>query len=489
MNKSIELAGRYKWVGFGLIRGVQFSLFNSGKLFPMLLDQRIANDQFNTTSLIFIIVSCLLIALLFRDDRPQLRRVLSFAATAFILLGLFLLAFGFALSSLMHEYIFFIAGGLCGAGFSTLTVLWLASFVGSEDPRKATSIVLAFLFGSVLSLLFIVMPTEFGLVFACISIALACFMYNCPEQSLDIDIKERESALKGVSATLSFVAIPLVVACVMQVIFLASSQIAFLGSYGFKYSNIAISIAMLIASLALTLYIVLRGKQLETLNLTSVVVVLVGTSLLLLPFQIDQTGYDVFFTAIAQFCNTVSYINLVLIGVHAIYELKGKPITFFAITEGCFRLVGLLGIQISIRFLNQSFDDAQIMLFVIACLYILGAFLLFVVRRQGNAKGSPVVSSSITMMGVAKMSEAQKKELSTLAEAAFKKRCEDIAAEALLTPRELEVLTMLSKGQSVARIGKDLSISINTVKSYMKMVYAKLDVHSKQELLDLFYGS
>lgn len=55
-----------------------------------------------------------------------------------------------------------------------------------------------------------------------------------------------------------------------------------------------------------------------------------------------------------------------------------------------------------------------------------------------------------------------------------------------LTNRESQVLELLVKGRSSTFIAKELYLSTNTVKSYSKNLYTKLEVHSKQELIDLF---
>lgn len=55
-----------------------------------------------------------------------------------------------------------------------------------------------------------------------------------------------------------------------------------------------------------------------------------------------------------------------------------------------------------------------------------------------------------------------------------------------LSARELEVVAMLLKGNSVAAISRKLFISENTTRGHTKRIYRKLDVHSRQELIDLF---
>ncbi len=64
-------------------------------------------------------------------------------------------------------------------------------------------------------------------------------------------------------------------------------------------------------------------------------------------------------------------------------------------------------------------------------------------------------------------------------------RCEAIAKAKRLTPRELEIMQLLCKGRTKAYIAETLYLTENTVKGHTKHIYTKLDVHSKQELMDL----
>jgi DNA-binding NarL/FixJ family response regulator len=50
-----------------------------------------------------------------------------------------------------------------------------------------------------------------------------------------------------------------------------------------------------------------------------------------------------------------------------------------------------------------------------------------------------------------------------------------------LTPREKDILTSLSKGNSFKLIAIDCDISIDTVRTHIKKIYEKLQVHSQTE--------
>ena len=53
-----------------------------------------------------------------------------------------------------------------------------------------------------------------------------------------------------------------------------------------------------------------------------------------------------------------------------------------------------------------------------------------------------------------------------------------------LTQRENEVLNLLSQGKSYASIADTLCLSVNTIKTHVKNIYEKLQVSSKEELIN-----
>ncbi len=69
--------------------------------------------------------------------------------------------------------------------------------------------------------------------------------------------------------------------------------------------------------------------------------------------------------------------------------------------------------------------------------------------------------------------------------ASIDENCQILGSANGLSAREIEVLQLLSKGRSKSYIAENLFISENTVRSHSKHIYAKLNVHSKQDILDL----
>ena len=66
---------------------------------------------------------------------------------------------------------------------------------------------------------------------------------------------------------------------------------------------------------------------------------------------------------------------------------------------------------------------------------------------------------------------------------------ERLEAQAGLTSREIEVFRLLADGRSLPYVQEHLFISEGTARTHIKHIYAKLGIHSKQELLDVVEGS
>lgn len=52
-----------------------------------------------------------------------------------------------------------------------------------------------------------------------------------------------------------------------------------------------------------------------------------------------------------------------------------------------------------------------------------------------------------------------------------------------LTKRETEILEQIANGKSRSKIAKDMFIDLETVKSHLKNIYSKLDVHSREDAI------
>lgn len=68
--------------------------------------------------------------------------------------------------------------------------------------------------------------------------------------------------------------------------------------------------------------------------------------------------------------------------------------------------------------------------------------------------------------------------------------CQNLAIGYGLTPREAEILALVALGRSAKYISEELMVSYNTTRTHVRHIYEKLNIHSKQELIDLvLFGS
>ena len=66
----------------------------------------------------------------------------------------------------------------------------------------------------------------------------------------------------------------------------------------------------------------------------------------------------------------------------------------------------------------------------------------------------------------------------------FMERCEDVAREYGLTKKETEVMVLIAKGRSAQRVQEIMGIAAGTVNTHLAHIYRKLNVHTRQEMLD-----
>ena len=64
-------------------------------------------------------------------------------------------------------------------------------------------------------------------------------------------------------------------------------------------------------------------------------------------------------------------------------------------------------------------------------------------------------------------------------------RSNELAVEYGLTERERGVFNLLAHGRNARFIQNELTVSCNTVKTHVSHTYAKLGVHTQQELIDM----
>lgn len=151
-----------------------------------------------------------------------------------------------------------------------------------------------------------------------------------------------------------------------------------------------------------------------------------------------------------------------------IQRKKLKTYVLFAFATACIRLSQLLFGMAGYWLGGASGSEAEGLYWIvtIAAVYGLSMLLLYLTRRRPSTD--------------------EKRVIVVTEEDRFAARAEELAAEYRITARESEIMLQLARGRSAAFIADELVCSPATVRTHMKNIYAKLGVHSKQELIDLF---
>ena len=103
----------------------------------------------------------------------------------------------------------------------------------------------------------------------------------------------------------------------------------------------------------------------------------------------------------------------------------------------------------------------------------------------GEGAGCDASAGASLVAGQAAAAAAMSAAESAAAIDLLEQRAEGLAAKRGLTPRETEILALLAHGRNAAFLQEKLVLSRNTVKTHVANIYAKLGVHSQQELIDL----
>jgi DNA-binding NarL/FixJ family response regulator len=100
-------------------------------------------------------------------------------------------------------------------------------------------------------------------------------------------------------------------------------------------------------------------------------------------------------------------------------------------------------------------------------------------RLQVAMSGEPVVSPAIARRVLAYF-----RSVASTIVAPSPSSPQPAPPPASLTPRETDVLRRLSHGNTLGEVARELDLSVNTVKTHVKNVYARLDVSSRIAAVD-----
>lgn len=185
--------------------------------------------------------------------------------------------------------------------------------------------------------------------------------------------------------------------------------------------------------------------------------------------------------AAADFCVTASYtafsILIMLILANMSYRYGISAIWLFGIERGVRALFSLLGRETETAlsgFEIASVPSEFVLNAIVILLVVAMTMILFSEKELSSRWGVTFLGGSDTG---GESVIVKKQELAN--------RCHDVAKQFGLSQREEEVLLLLAQRKTVGSIEKELFIANGTAKTHIRHIYRKLDIHSRDELVDM----
>ena len=260
-----------------------------------------------------------------------------------------------------------------------------------------------------------------------------------------------------------------------------STPLAQMASTGFV-AIVAKHAGEIVVALALLAWVVAFKRGLSFGRIWNLVLVLMATALIFAPYLDEALGGYLFtFVGVAQtFVIIILFLALADVARHSSYS----AIAVFAAGWLAYTFPFALG-DIFGESMQAFAPDATLAMAAIVWVLVIVTLLFF----DESSAGKRLIFTELNDGGdedtPAKRFGAQQQALNEEKAAdMLSLRCAVLAEELKLTPREHEILELMARGRSKTYIAEAFFISENTVRGHVKHLYAKLDVHSKQELVD-----
>jgi DNA-binding CsgD family transcriptional regulator len=423
------------------------------------------------------------IAVLRRSSLVQLRMTALSLVSLSYLIGYLLLFYSFLYSPAHASMLGFIGGALCGLGSVFLTIAWayLFSFYGLRDALLRLGILFALSATINTALMFVVPRTLLAIFLVLIVLGFVSPLARGSHKRVyaDTEVSRDSMQARGSDPSSNETRDP------------PATQEAFVSVFRRLFSVI---VGPFIGFLLFALTMAVRKVQVfdlvyaESLGAVSAAFIvaplcfwrsekpllpfiyqvflpcIVGLLILLNSFPADSPAQAIGAPGIYVFFGIIGL--LALASFTAAANAQEFPVALiFGLGLSSFAAISLIGLHFSkLPLVGDYFEE---ILPVLSTLYFIYLVL------------SPGVKAWHSMFIPAK------DETSSAPGENLEGRCEQLSLSCGLSPRESEIMLFIGRGYSPAFIAKKLFLSDSTVRSHVKNIYRKLNVNSREDLLQL----
>lgn len=247
--------------------------------------------------------------------------------------------------------------------------------------------------------------------------------------------------------------------------------------------NVTYSVSM-IAAAAIFLLIWKRwGTSFPFRKVYSVLMFAVAAAVLVLPLFGDAPS--LLAVAISHVAYSIVSMFLIITTVELAKSKSVNPTLVFGLFVGGVCLVADMGPLMvgGIGFTQSLPQTAVVPLVAIYCLSFAGVVLSF--RGRGSEQ-----DDALSLYEIPEKEEALEplpgfKAAATVQQDFIPACCEVLQKRYRLTARQTDVLELIARGRDLTRIADALFVSHNTARSHCRSLYKKLDVHKRQEIIDM----
>lgn len=283
---------------------------------------------------------------------------------------------------------------------------------------------------------------------------------------------------------------PVVGCAVFAFVFSLSEQFATTGTAAVDFNSVHTFSLLGNAAGAVALLIIMfgLGKRLDPSTVGKVSIPLLVLGCLILPAMLGvttiganmliSTGCVIFDMMLACLLAETSYD----------YRANGAVLAGISrgITIGVSGIGALLGWVLATALSSNMF--ALIAVVLGTCYLAALAFSVSLSHRRTPFASLEVEAEDTRSVNVQndKMDVGKAHELERIAQELADRKIGCIVNKFGLTRREAEVLEYLVRGRSLSYISDELVLSLHTVRSHVRHIYEKTQVHTRQDLIDLF---
>ena len=376
-----------------------------------------------------------------------------------------------------------VAGSLCGIGIALTMVFWFGMLTFLPERRAMftqgwQALAGGILFAALFPLALIVgqiAVIAFSLASCvCAVLAYRFMLVACDDEPFPHEgFREGLSLLGGASGALQVVVLPVVGFVVVSFLQGALTAIA-MAPEGSPWGGLASSWGGPIGACAFLLWARFSKRRSYVVALQAVLC-LIALVLVLAPFDAL-----VFFMGIGyQVCGLLFY-SLV---IDEFASRRRFAVLFIAFGYMLAHLAFLGGLYVPGSFGVRSYEAFHQSTSLVVFLVYVVFMALFIVTQRSRKR--ELLEMEQALKRQKEQQEELKRAMVDASEEEYAAVCASIGRGCGLTKRETEVLGLLARGRDVAFICEELYLARNTVKGYTKKIYAKLGVHSKQEIIDL----